>query len=117
MRLGKAGQGIGSKALDTFDQPTGVAIASNGDIFVADGHEPGLGDSRIMKFTKNCKFIRTFATVGPGDGQLKEPHAIAFDSRDRLFVADRRNSRVSIFDKDGRSSAHGSNSACPAESP
>jgi sugar lactone lactonase YvrE len=101
MRLGKAGQGIGSKALDTFDQPTGVAVASNGDIFVAEGHAPGLGNSRIMKFTKDGKFIKTFATVGSGDGQLKEPHAIAIDSRDRLFVADRRNFRVVIFDKDG----------------
>ncbi len=102
MRLGKAGQGIGSKALDTFDQPTGVAIASNGDIFVAEGHSPSFGNSRIMKFSKDGKFIKTFATLGTGDGQLKEPHAIAVDSRDRLFVADRGNARVAIFDKDGR---------------
>jgi hypothetical protein len=101
MRLGKAGQGKGSKALDTFDQPTAVAVASNGDIFVAEGHGPTFGNSRIVKFNTDGKFIKTFATLGSGSGQLKEPHAIALDSRDRLFVADRGNSRVVIFDKDG----------------
>lgn len=54
-----------------------------------------------MKFTKDGRFIKTFATRGPGDGQLRSPHAIAIDSQDRLFVADRSNSRVVIFDKDG----------------
>jgi sugar lactone lactonase YvrE len=102
MRLGKAGQGKGSKALDTFDQPTGVAIASNGDVFISEGHFPSFGNSRIMKFDKNGKFIKTFATFGPGDGQLQEPHGIALDSHDRLYVADRRNFRVDVFDKDGK---------------
>ena len=53
MTLGKAGQGKGSAALDTFDQPTGVAVASNGDIFVAEGHGPKFGNSRIVKFDKD----------------------------------------------------------------
>jgi len=101
MTLGKAGQGAGSAALDTFDQPTGVAVASNGDIFVAEGHGPKFGNSRIVKFDKNGKFIKTFAKLGSGDGELKEPHAIALDRQDRLFVADRNNARVVIFDKDG----------------
>ena len=60
MTLGKAGQGAGSAALDTFDQPTGVAVASNGDIFVAEGHGPKFGNSRIVKFDKDGKFIKTF---------------------------------------------------------
>ena len=102
LTLGKAGQGKASKALDTFDQPTGVAVAGNGDIFVSEGHAPGFGNSRIVKFDKNGKFLKTFGTLGSGDGQLKEPHAIAFDSQDRLFVADRGNSRVVIFDRDGK---------------
>jgi hypothetical protein len=102
MRLGKAGQGSGSKAPDTFDQPTGVAVASNGDIFVAEGHGPTYGNSRIVKFDKDGRFLKTFASLGSGDGQIKEPHAIALDSRDRVFVADRRNKRVSIFDKEGK---------------
>jgi sugar lactone lactonase YvrE len=102
LTLGKPGQGAGQKELDVFDAPTGVVAASNGDIFVSEGHgEASENNSRIMKFTKEGKFIKTFATRGTGDGQLRSPHAIAIDSQDRLFVADRSNSRVVIFDKDG----------------
>jgi hypothetical protein len=102
MRLGKAGQGSGSKALDTFDQPTAVVVASNGDIFVAEGHGPKFGNSRIVKFDKTGKFIKTFGTLGSGDGELKEPHAMAIDKQDRLYIADRNNARVDVFDKDGK---------------
>ena len=102
LKLGKPGEGAGKKDLDIFDAPTGVVAASNGDIFVAEGHgEANENNSRIMKFSKDGRFIKTFATRGPGDGQLRSPHAIAIDSQDRLFVADRSNSRVVIFDKDG----------------
>jgi sugar lactone lactonase YvrE len=102
LKLGKPGEGKGLKGLDTFDAPTGVVAASNGDIFVAEGHS-GLAEdnSRIMKFSKDGRFIKTFATRGEGDGQLRSPHAIAIDSQDRLFVADRGNSRVVIYDKEG----------------
>jgi sugar lactone lactonase YvrE len=100
MTLGKAGEG--GKGLDVFDQPTSVAIAPNGDIFVAEGHAPSFGNSRIMKFDKNGKFIATFGHLGSGDGEFKSPHVIAFDSQGRLFVADRSNSRVDIFDRDGK---------------
>jgi sugar lactone lactonase YvrE len=102
LKLGKPGEGKGLKGLDTFDAPTGVVAASNGDIFVAEGHS-GLAEdnSRIMKFSSDGRLIKTFATRGEGDGQLRSPHAIAIDSQDRLFVADRGNSRVVIFDKDG----------------
>jgi DNA-binding beta-propeller fold protein YncE len=54
-----------------------------------------------MVFGRDGKFIKTFASYGSGDGQLRSPHAIAFDSKDRLFVADRGNSRVVVFDKEG----------------
>jgi sugar lactone lactonase YvrE len=100
MTLGKAGES--GKGLDVFDQPTSVAIASNGDIFVAEGHAPTFGNSRIMKFDKSGKFITTFGHLGSGDGEFRSPHVIAFDSQGRLFVADRSNSRVDIFDRDGK---------------
>jgi len=100
MTLGKAGQG--GKDLDVFDQPTSVAIASNGDIFVSEGHAPTFGNSRIMQFDKSGKFIKTFGHLGSGDGELKGPHVLAFDSQGRLFVADRSNSRVVIFDGNGK---------------
>jgi sugar lactone lactonase YvrE len=99
MTLGKAGEG--GKGLDAFDQPTSLAIAPNGDIFVSEGHAPTFGNSRIMKFDKNGKFIRTFGHLGTGNGELKGPHVLAFDSQGRLFVADRSNSRVVIFDREG----------------
>jgi len=99
MTLGKAGQG--GKGLDVFDRPTGIAFAANGDIFISEGHAPTFGNSRIMKFDKNGKFIKTFGRPGSGNGELKGPHVLAFDSQGRLFVADRSNSRVAIFDRDG----------------
>jgi len=102
LKLGKPGQGLGSAALDSFDSATGVAVASNGDIFIAQGHGENPNNSRILKFTKDGKFIKSFATYGAGDGQLRSPHAIAIDSQDRLYAADRSNSRVVVFDKEGK---------------
>lgn len=100
LRLGKAGQkGAGN---DVFDRPTGIAFATNGDIFISEGHAPDFGNSRIVKFDKNGKFIKTFGKLGSGDGELKGPHVLAFDSQGRLFVADRSNSRVVFFDQDGK---------------
>jgi sugar lactone lactonase YvrE len=100
MALGKAGQS--GTGLDVFDQPTSVAVAANGDIFVSEGHAPTFGNSRIMKFDKNGKFIATFGRLGSGEGEFKGPHVLAFDSQGRLFVADRSNSRVDIFDQTGK---------------
>src|SRR6266850_4531585 len=103
LKLGKPGQGAGQSGLDIFDSPTGVAVASNGDIYISEGHgEAKPNNSRIMVFTKDGKFVKTFAGGGTGDGQLRSPHAIAFDSQDHLYVADRGNSRVVVFDKDGK---------------
>ena len=100
MTLGKAGQG--GTGTDVFDRPTGIAFAPNGDIFISEGHAPTFGNSRIMKFDKSGKFIKSFGRFGSGDGELKGPHVLAFDSQGRLFVADRSNSRVAIFDQDGK---------------
>ena len=100
MTFGKAGQS--GKTTDVFDRPTGIAFAPNGDIFIAEGHAPTFGNSRIMKFDKTGKFIKTFGRVGSGDNEFKSPHVLAFDSQGRLFVADRSNSRVAIFDQDGK---------------
>ena len=100
MTLGKAGQG--GTGLDVFEQPTSVAIAPNGDIFVGEGHAPTFGNSRIMKFDKDGKFVKTFGHVGSGEGEMKSPHVIFFDSQGRLFVADRSNSRIDIFNQDGK---------------
>ena len=98
-------KGVAGIGLDQFDAPTDVAIAPNGDIFVADGHNGGgtaTGNARIMKFDKNGKFLKTWGTKGMGPGEFDLPHTLAFDSRGRLFVGDRQNNRIQIFDQDGK---------------
>jgi streptogramin lyase len=99
MTLGKAG--IAGDGPDTFNQPSAVAIAPNGDIFVADGHG-GNSNNRIVKFTKDGKFIKTWGKKGTGPGEFDIPHCLAFDSIGRLFVGDRNNNRIQIFDQDGK---------------
>jgi sugar lactone lactonase YvrE len=100
MTLGKAGGG--TEAPESFNQPNDVAIAPNGDIFVAEGHTPMMGTAQILKFTKDGKFIKKWGKHGSGPGEFEVPHALAFDSRGRLFVGDRANNRVQIFDQDGK---------------
>lgn len=100
LRLGKAG--VAGDGPDTFNQPSAVAVAKNGDIFVADGHAPTCGNSRIVKFSKDGTFIASFGHKGDGPEDLMCPHALAFDSRGRLFVADRNHNRVVILDQNGK---------------
>jgi sugar lactone lactonase YvrE len=99
MTLGKAG--VSGSGPDLFDQPTDVVVAPNGDIFVADSHRNGK-NNRIVKFTKDGKFIKEWGKKGSSPGEISEPHSIAMDSRGRLFVGDRENNRIQIFDQDGR---------------
>jgi hypothetical protein len=98
MTLGKAG--VSGSGPDLFDQPTDVVIAPNGDIFVTDSHRNGR-NNRIVKFTKEGKYVREWGGKGSGRGELSEPHTIAMDSRGRLFVGDRENNRIQIFDQQG----------------
>ena len=100
MALGKPG--VAGSGTDVFSGPCDVAIAQNGDIFVADGHIADVPVNRIMKFSKDGKFIKAWGKRGSGPGEFDTPHSIAIDSRGRIFVADRSNSRIQIFDQDGR---------------
>jgi sugar lactone lactonase YvrE len=100
LALGKPG--VAGDGPDTFNQPNAVAIAPNGDIFVSDGHSVGRGNARVVKLTKDGKFIKQWGGHGSAPGQFEMPHALAFDSKGRLFVADRGNNRVQIFDQDGK---------------
>jgi sugar lactone lactonase YvrE len=99
MTLGKAG--VSGSGPDLFDQPTDVVVAPNGDIFVTDSHRGGK-NNRVVKFTKDGRFVTEWGRKGSGRGELSEPHTIALDSRGRLFVGDRENNRIEIFDQDGR---------------
>jgi sugar lactone lactonase YvrE len=100
MRLGQAG--AAGPATDQFDQPTAVAFAPNGDILVAEGHSPSYGNSRIVRFDRDGKFLGVIGKRGPGPMEFVGPHALAFDRRGRMFVADRGNARVSVFDRTGK---------------
>jgi DNA-binding beta-propeller fold protein YncE len=100
--LGRAG--VSRAGTDTFVGPTACAVAANGDIVVADGHWPRPtsaqqdGD-RLVVLKPDGTFVRAVGRLGSGPGEFMGPHALAFDSKGRLFVADRSNNRVQVFDE------------------
>jgi sugar lactone lactonase YvrE len=106
LTLGKAG--VAGNPPDALTEPNDVVTAPNGDIFVAEGHAgqntnaPPDTVARISKFTKDGKFIKSWGKLGSGSGEFRTPHSLAFDSRGRLFVADRGNVRLQIFDQEGK---------------
>ncbi|HET9453102.1 MAG TPA: peptidyl-alpha-hydroxyglycine alpha-amidating lyase family protein, partial [Gemmatimonadaceae bacterium] len=98
LTLGKPG---GGREPDFFWQPNAVVTAPNGDIYVAEGHtDAPTANARILKFDKDGRFLRSWGKRGNGDGELLQPHALAMDSRGRLFIGDRSNNRIVIVDKD-----------------
>jgi sugar lactone lactonase YvrE len=99
LTLGKAG--VAGEGPDVFNQPSDVVVAASGDVFVADGHDEN-SNARIVKFSKDGQFIKTWGKRGSAPGEFDTPHGLAFDSRGRLFVADRGNNRIQIFDQDGK---------------
>jgi DNA-binding beta-propeller fold protein YncE len=99
MTVGKPG--VPGDGPDTFNGPSDVLVAPNGNIFVADGHG-GNTNARIVKLTKEGKFIKAWGKKGSGPGEFDTPHGLAMDAAGRLFVADRGNSRVQVFDQEGK---------------
>jgi len=100
MTLGTKGAAGDNSSQDKFNRPSDVAIAPNGDIFVADGYT----NSRVVHFSKDGKFVKIIGgTKGSGPGEFDLPHGVGFDSRGRLLVLDRQNTakkpRVQIFDR------------------
>jgi hypothetical protein len=96
--------GVGGNGPYLFDRPTGVAIGANGDIFVSDGHSPNKSNSaRIVKFSKDGKFIKAWGRLGSEPGDFREPHDLSIGgSKGWVYVADRQNNRVQVFDQDGK---------------
>lgn len=113
MSLGVAGQAGNDSG--HFNQPNDVVVAPDGSIFVSDGHtgqqmttanavEEGRQaerTGRIMKFAADGTFIREWGRLGAAHGEFRTPHALVIDSQNRLWVADRGNHRIEIFDLDG----------------
>lgn len=99
MTLGKAG---GSRDPGYFYQPNDVLVAPNGDIYVAEGHSSREGaNARILKFSRDGTLLATWGKKGTASGEFDQPHALAMDSRGRLFVGDRSNNRIQILDQNG----------------
>jgi DNA-binding beta-propeller fold protein YncE len=99
-----------------FNQPNDAVVGPDGSIYVSDGHDgqgmttnaalaEGLkrgATARISKFSPDGKFIKSWGTLGVRHGEFRTPHALVFDAKGRLWVADRGNHRIEIFDADGK---------------
>ena len=96
MRLGEAGEPGCDEG--HFDGPTDVAFLPSGDVFISDGY----GNRRVVHFNGQGRFVKAWGEEGTGPGQFALPHAIAIDSQRRLYVADRNNGRIQVFDTAGR---------------
>lgn len=95
---GASGAPVGAGAqTDVFNRPTDVAWDSAGNIFVSDGY----GNSRVAKFDKNGVFIKSWGSRGTEPGQFSTPHTIATDAQGNVYVGDRGNRRIQVFDNSG----------------
>jgi DNA-binding beta-propeller fold protein YncE len=81
-----------------FNRPTGIACSSKGDLFAVDGY----GNARVHKFTPDGQLVTSWGEPGSGPSQFNLPHNIWIDRWDRLWVCDRENNRIQIFDTEGK---------------
>jgi sugar lactone lactonase YvrE len=96
---GEWNEATGSRRLS---EPNDVVVARNGDVFIVQGHTPGAkGDPRVLKFDKTGKFIKSWGGKGKEPGKFEVAHGIAIDAKGLLWVTDRENQRIQIFDADG----------------
>jgi DNA-binding beta-propeller fold protein YncE len=96
MTLGKKDEPAATH--DQFNRPTDVAITPGGDFYVADGY----GNSRVVKFSKEGKYLMEWGKKGTGRGEFNLPHAICLDGQGRVYVGDRENNRIQVFDAEGK---------------
>jgi DNA-binding beta-propeller fold protein YncE len=92
------GQGEPGEDREHFNGPTDIAFAPNGDFYVTDGY----GNSRVVKFSKNGEYLLAWGRKGTAEGEFNLPHAVEVDSDGQVYVADRENLRVQVFDANGR---------------
>jgi DNA-binding beta-propeller fold protein YncE len=88
----------GAEANWLFNKPADVAFAKNGDFYVADGY----GNSRVVKFDRDGNYIKAWGKYGTGMGEFNLPHTVAVDNQGRVYVGDRENQRIQIFDSEGK---------------
>ncbi len=81
-----------------FNKPTDVAVAPSGEFYVTDGY----GNSRVAKFAPDGKFLSDWGSHGEGSGEFNTPHGVTLDKQGRVYIADRENSRIQVFDASGK---------------
>jgi DNA-binding beta-propeller fold protein YncE len=96
MHLGTKGTAGSSQT--TFNLPTDIAFAPNGDLYVTDGY----GGARVVKFSHDGKYLLEFGKRGDGPGEFRLPHNLVIDAQGRVYVTDRDNQRVEVFDANGK---------------
>ena len=84
-----------------LNEPTDVVVAPGGEIFITEGHSFAPGANRVSKFAADGTFLMSWGRTGSGPGEFNVPHTIALDSQGRVFVGDRANNRIQIFDQQG----------------
>lgn len=85
---------------DNFNHPTDVDWDAAGNIFVSDGHG-GTSNARVVKFDKNGRFLKSWGSKGSAQGEFNTPHSLQVDAQGNVYVADRGNNRIQVFDNDG----------------
>jgi len=88
----------GTDKANTFNRPTNVGWDSQGNTYISDGY----GNSRVVKLDKSGKYLMEWGTPGDGPSQFRLPHVVAVDSKDRIYISDRENNRIQIFDTNGK---------------
>jgi DNA-binding beta-propeller fold protein YncE len=96
MRLGTKGTPGASHS--TFNLPTDIGFAPNGDLYVTDGY----GGARVVKFSRDGKYLLEWGKRGTGPGEFGLPHNVVVDMQGQVYVTDRDNQRIQIFDASGK---------------
>lgn len=96
MQLGH--KGVSGASHDTFNLPTDVAFAPNGDFYISDGY----AGNRVVKFSHDGRYLLEWGTRGTGPGQFELPHNLAIDAEGKVYVSDRETHRIEVFDPNGR---------------
>ena len=96
---GRTGDWHPAGHLRLFHEPNEAVVGPGGDVFVLQGH--GKGEPRVIKFDRDGNFLKTWGGHGKGPGEFDLPHSLVFDAQGLLYIADRNNGRIQVFDADG----------------